>query len=88
MVSVNLPPSHDPTTEPKPKAVMIQPTSLNEKFKLFDKYNDKNGMTIVPALLMSVIKASHQTSVESPLKVLIYFLKSVFIGLMDDSNLV
>ena len=39
--------------------------------KLLFKYNDKNGITIVPDLLINVINDSHQTSLESPLKVLI-----------------
>ena len=39
------------------------------KFKFLVKYNDKKGITIVPALLIKVINASHQTSFESPLKV-------------------
>jgi len=82
-LSVNLPPSQEPMTEPKPKAVIIHPTSLNEKFKLFVRYKDRNGITIVPALLIRVIKASHHTSVERPLKVFIYLINSVCIPLID-----
>lgn len=66
---MSLPPIQDPATEPKPKMLNIQPTfdKLNPRSLL--RYNDKNGMTIVPALLINVISASHQTSGESPLNV-------------------
>lgn len=70
MESVNLPPIHVPITEPKPKALIIQLTCSKEKVRSSVRYNDKNGMTIVPDLLTNVISASHQTSVDRPLNVL------------------
>ena len=42
-MSVNRPPNHDPITEPKPKALITQPTSLMVKSKSSLRYNDKKG---------------------------------------------
>lgn len=68
-MSVSLPPNQVPTTEPKPKKDIIQPTCGIEKLRLLLRYNDKNGITIVPALLIKVINDNHQTSLDSPLNV-------------------
>ena len=57
-------------TDPSPKAVIIVPTFDKVNPKSSVKYKDKKGITMVPALLIKVIKDSHHTSFDSPSKVL------------------
>lgn len=60
--SVNSPPNQVPPTDPRPKAVSIHPTSDNVNESPSVKYNERKGITMLPARLISVIAANHQTS--------------------------
>ena len=65
-MSVNFPPNHDPITEPIPKKAKIEPISVSESPMSFLRYNDKNGMTMVPALFTNDISARNQISFDNP----------------------
>ena len=65
-MSDNFPPSQEPNIEPKPKKTIMVPTCDKEKCKSSCKYLDKNGKTIVPALLINVTRVRIHTSREKP----------------------
>ena len=77
MVSESFPPNQEPNIDPKPKKTIIVPTYDNEKCKSSCKYLDKNGKTIVPALLINVTSVSIQISREKPWKLEMY-LRNAF----------
>ena len=66
-MSVNFPPSQDPITEPIPKKAKIEPISVSVSPISFFKYNDKNGITIVPALFTSEMSERNHISFDNPL---------------------
>ena len=65
-MSDNFPPNQEPNIEPKPKKTIMVPTCDKEKCKSSCKYLDKNGKTIVPALLINVTRVRIHTSREKP----------------------
>jgi hypothetical protein len=44
------------------------PTFSRENPRFWVRYRDKKGMTMVPARLIRVIRESHHTSLDNPLK--------------------
>ena len=74
---VNLPPIQAPQIEPNPNAVIIHPTLLRVKPKFSVRQRDRKGITIVPALLINVIKESHHTWMDNPLKEFLYELNAL-----------